>query len=200
MYTQEEVDCIVKVAVKKALRQWREFIVQLIRGVPILESAVAQSWIEKSAELTDFLSSLDGGFKQKHLIDLDADPFVPDGWQVEEHIKGGQMEWDPSKVVLYLDEKQKNGGVIVGNKLRKKLNGKPVYNACLLDYLLAHPELIPEEWKGKAIFFWGTIYRGSDGYLRVRYLVWRGGGWHWHCNWLVHDFNGDDPAAVPASN
>jgi len=39
-------------------------------------------------------------------------------------------------------------------------------NANVLDYLLAHPELIPEDWKNKYVFFWGTIYRYSSGGLR----------------------------------
>ena len=57
----------------------------------------------------------------KHVIDCDANPFVPDGWKVEEHQKGGQLVWDASKVQLYLSDGQKNGKVIEGNKLRKEL-------------------------------------------------------------------------------
>ncbi|MEK7079796.1 MAG: hypothetical protein AAB901_00720, partial [Patescibacteria group bacterium] len=34
----------------------------------------------------------------EHVIDLDADPFVPDGWKVEEHKQGGQLTFDPSQV------------------------------------------------------------------------------------------------------
>lgn len=31
----------------------------------------------------------------EHLIDLDANPFIPyDGCKVEEHQKGGQFRWD----------------------------------------------------------------------------------------------------------
>ena len=131
----------------------------------------------------------------KHVVDCDANPLVPDGWKVEEHIKGGQFEWDPSQIELYLDEGQQNGNSIVGKKLRQKLSGKKVMNACVLDFLLAHPELIPEEWKGKAIFFWGTVYRDSDGDLYVRYLVWSDGRWYWFYGWLGYDFNGNSPAA-----
>ena len=69
-------------------------------------------------------------------------------------------------------------------------------NANILDYLLAHPELIPEEWKGKYIFFWGTIYRLSDGRLCVRYLIWNGSEWDWSYDWLDDDFNSDSPAAL----
>lgn len=137
----------------------------------------------------------------KHVIDLDADPFIPDGWKVEEHKKGGQFEWDPAKVRLFLSEHQKDGKVIGGNDLRKEMAKKPAFNANLLDYLLANPSLIPEDWKGKAVFFWDTIYRYSDGnLLHVRFLYRDGKGWDWNYVWLGSDWNDDNPAAVPASN
>ena len=135
----------------------------------------------------------------EHLIDLDADRFVPSGLTVVEHQKGGQFKWDASKVALYFSEKHQGSKVIKGNKLRDELKGKPVYNANLLDYLLKHPHLIPEEWKDKYVFFWGTIYRDLDGYLYVRYLYWDGGGWGWSRSWLESDWDGNDPTAVPAS-
>ena len=91
-----------------------------------------------------------------HLIDLDANPFIPLGWKVNEHRKNGQFKWDPSKVKLYLSKEQQVRGWPEGNLLRRELVGKPVYNANVLDYLLKNPHVIPEEWKGKSIFFWGT--------------------------------------------
>ncbi len=119
----------------------------------------------------------------EHLIDLDADPFIPSGFSVEKHDKGGLWKWDLKKISLYLSKKQKKSHE-VGNDLRKVLAKMPVLNANVLDYLLAHPELIPEEWKGKAIFFWGTIYRNSGGNLYVRYLDWGGSEWGWDYVWL----------------
>lgn len=135
----------------------------------------------------------------KHVIDCDANPFVPDGWKVEEHQKGGQLVWDASKVQLYLSDGQKNGKVIEGNKLRKELAGKPVLNANVLDHLLANPHLIPEEWKGKVIFFWGTIYRNSGGCLYVRCLRWGGDRWDWSYGWLDDGWDGFGPVALRAS-
>jgi hypothetical protein len=135
----------------------------------------------------------------KHIIDLDADPFVPGGWTLEEHRKGGQFEWDSARVALYLSPEQQGRKVIKGDRLRDELKGKPVFNANLLDYLLANPQLIPEEWKGKFVFFWGTIYRDSDGCLYVRCLFWGGGRWYWDGSWLDGDWGGYFPAAVPAS-
>jgi len=135
----------------------------------------------------------------KHLIDCDADPFVPDGWKVESHKKGGKLEWNPANIRLHLTSNQQNSKCIQGHKLRKELSNEPVLNANVGDYLLAHPELIPEEWKGKCVFFWGTIYRGSLGGLCVRCLCWRDDGWRWYCGWLDNVFCGGSPAALSAS-
>jgi len=130
------------------------------------------------------------------LVDLDADPFCPDGWKVVSHQKGGKRKFDRNAIGLYLADGQKNGGRMVGTDLRDALAGQPVENANLLDWYLANPDQIPEEWKGKFVVFWGTIYRLADGKLFVRCLYWSGGRWLWDCRWLVSDFDSDDPAAV----
>lgn len=141
----------------------------------------------------------------EHLVDSDADPFIPKGWSVESHQKGGKFIFDPSKIDFYLSKKQKKGSYIKGNDLRKELEGKKVLNANILDYLLAHPRLIPDEWKKdengymRYIFFWGTIYRDSDGGLFVRYVYFFGGAWLWSYGWLDVDWYYSDPAAVLAS-
>jgi len=148
--------------------------------------------------LADVLKVIKGQAEIKmieRLTDCDANPFIPDGWSVEEHKKGGMFKFNPEKISLYLSKKQKKGS-IDGHDLRKELSDKSVMNANFLDYLLAHPELIPEEWKGKYIFFWGTIYRDSYGDLSVRCLHWSGSEWDWHYHWLDHDFRVDDPAAL----
>jgi hypothetical protein len=139
----------------------------------------------------------------EHVIDYDAQPFVPDGWSVEEHQKGGAYKWDSDtqKDALYLSKGKAGSKYIEGNKLRKELTEKstPVLNANALDYLLANPHLIPEEWKGKYVFFWGTVYRNRDGDLYVRCLCWFDGRWDWGYRWLGDDWDGRNPAAVLAS-
>lgn len=139
----------------------------------------------------------------EHVIDCDAQPFVPDGWSVEEHQKGGAFKWDKEtqKDALYLSKGQAGSKYIEGNKLRKELTEKstPVLNANVLDYLLANPHLIPEEWKGKYVFFWGTVYRHRDGGLCVRYLSWGDGRWGWSYDWLDYVWLGSHPAALRAS-
>ena len=150
-----------------------------------------------------------------HIVDGDADPFLPDGWEVEKHKKQGEMKItrasddlyvNGKKIEFFLSKPQEKGETIVGNDLRKELNALPVLNANVLDYLLAHPELIPDEWKKdtngntRYIFFWGTIYGDSDGHLRrVRCLYWLDGRWRWNDFWLDDGWGTDSPAALLAS-
>lgn len=151
----------------------------------------------------------------EHAIDLGADPFLPDGWSVEEHQKGSvaklerrgdDLYLDGKKIEFWLSKPQKKGNSIMGNELRKELAKMPVLNANVLDHLLKHPQLIPETWKQDAdgntryIFFWGTVYRDSGGSsLCVRCLYWYGGAWNWGLDWLGHDWDSGRPAAVSAS-
>jgi hypothetical protein len=126
----------------------------------------------------------------EHVINLDVAPYLPDGWKVEEHQRGGQFKWDASKIALRLYKDHSAGGSF-SKKLREKLKGRPVYNANLLDYLLKNPHLIPEEWRGRDVFFFGTIYSVRNDFqaddVLVRYLLWEelDGKWTWDFGVLV---------------
>ena len=160
----------------------------------------------------------------KHIIDLTGDPmpviWKQKGYnvEIEKHVGEGLLELDPTRLQLYLSQNQQGmvsqpkrfpclsegyaatrewvGKLMTGRDLLKELeeNKIPVLNACVLDYLLLHPELIPNEWKvdfpgewkpeywgvqQKQIVFWGTIYRGDKsfhnpgGKLYVRCLMYR---------------------------
>jgi hypothetical protein len=142
----------------------------------------------------------------KHIINLDKDPLIPwVNFTVEEHRRGGQFEWDPKKVRLFLSKNQQGDKTIKGHELRKEFAKKPVCNANLLDYLVEHPELIPEDWKldkkgnTRSIYFWGTIYRGLDGRLYVRHLYFHEGLWQSDNDGLAADWYSYDPAACLAS-
>lgn len=127
------------------------------------------------------------------LIDTNKQPFIPDGITLESHKGLGKI--DPTKIELYLSEKQKTG-YIKGTDLLKELEDKPVLNAVVLDYLLKHPKLIPDEWKDKYVYFWGTIYSNSYGNLFVRCLDWNGRRWGRLYSWLDNDWLGCYPAAL----
>lgn len=141
-----------------------------------------------------------------HIIDCDAEPFAPEGSKVhpEDQLPGkmqGSLIWDPSAVRFYLSNFQRNGKRLIGDKLHDELVGKAVLPANILDYLLAHQRLIPEQWERdergcpRWIFFWGTIYCDAHG-LFVRCLVFLQGIWQWHYHRLDNHFDVGDPAAI----
>lgn len=146
--------------------------------------------------LSDVLGVVKGHAEIRHIhfINCDAAPFIPEGWGVEENRKGG-VKHLPENIVLYLAKKQEKE-IVSGYDLRKELADKPVFNANMLDWLLAHPELIPDSWKGQCVFFWGTIYRNPEGCLVVRYLYFGDNQWKWDYSLLDSYFYSNYPAAV----
>ena len=182
----------------------------------------AVEWLVGSGKgyLTVKLTEIAEEFKRQNLkatppqvlkatIDLDVVPSLPfEGAVVEKHIGGGKVTIekradglyiDGKKIGLHRSDRQLGGKWLKGYELREELAGKPVLNAVVLDFLYEHQEFIPVEWKGLAVFFWGTVYRYSDGILYVRYLCWRDGTWRRHYDWLDGAWNDDSPAAVSAS-
>lgn len=136
----------------------------------------------------------------KHVINCDASPFVTGELEVFSHKKGGQLEWNPARISIYSDE------IMEGNNLRKKLEDMPVLNDTVLDYLLAHKRIIPDSWKGKKVFFWGTIYRSISrldnyGCLYVYYLFWNdNNNWDWGIRRLNRMWGKNDAAAILLEN
>ncbi len=129
-------------------------------------------------------------------IDCDAYPFVPDGWKVCSHKKNGKILWDPSRVTLYFSKQQKNRQSIEGNYLCEELKSMPVLNACILDYLISHPQLIPKEWQRLNNFFWGTLYYDFQDAVMVRCLSWIDGRWHPNQRWIIADWDDRCPALL----
>ena len=139
----------------------------------------------------------------KITIDYNADPFIPEGWKVEEHLcREDQPQWNPADISLYIADSQREVESFKGYDLRMKLAMMPVLNANILDYLLANQVMIPEDWKHDhegyfyRIYFWGTIYRNTSGDLCVRYLHWRDGKWNWSHRNLRDVFLTRDLAAL----
>ncbi len=106
---------------------------------------------------------------------------------------------DGKKVLLYRSERQMNGGSIYGHDLRKELDGKPVLNACVLDFLMANQEFIPEDWRKEGvILFWGTIFRSSSGELCLHGMEFQPkfGEWWYSQGWLNRHPDETTPAAM----
>jgi len=138
-------------------------------------------------------------------VNLDAPPF--DGAQVDSVIgtgprsgwvrverKGKDFYVNNKKVVLFLSELQQNGKNIGGYELKEKLTVLPVLHPNILDALLDHLHLIPEDWKGKLIYFWAVVFR-IRGSACVCCLHWDNGRWNRSYFWLTYDWREFSPAA-----
>ena len=136
------------------------------------------------------------------IIDCDADPVPRKRINVEDHKKGGQLSFDPSKVVLHLSGLQKRGKAIGGWEFFKELASMPVLNVNVLDFLLANPHLIPDEWKyaengqARVIFFYGTTYRNMYNGLCVESLWWNEHNWINGGDWVGRLVHSNEAAAL----
>ncbi len=194
---------------KTSKKQLLKVITTLVDNLPEEEvenfdPKIAQAIIDgrqtSGSEFARFLKNSARILISNHIIDCSADPFIPSMWSLQRHREDGNFVWNPKKVKLYFSENQKKNKVIDGRELFSELIDQSVLNANVLDYLLARQELIPEEWKGKRIFFWGTIYCNRNGSYVVRCLEWDGHSWFWNYykvygKWIEYDF-----AVVSISN
>jgi len=180
----------------KAINNDREFVAQIIRSLPGLDSKIKQMWIENPENLKRVLKEALAVelVVPKHTIDLSVPPRLPyNGAEVVNHLpqingkktvtielrSDDNLYIDGRKVELFLPERQKGNNQIEGHELRTELANREwiLLNSNVLDYLYDHPKLFPEHWKKdenkkiRYIFFWGSVFRHpSSGRLCVRYL------------------------------
>lgn len=140
--------------------------------------------------LAQLLPIIKGEAEFRCIVNLDVDPYVPEGWIISEHQKGGQVIW-PQRVDLYSSSRQScqcAGGDSgdSGRNIHEAIQKRKPFNAVLLDFLLKYPILIPADWKDKIVLFWGTIY--ADEHFpsessRIRGLVLRPENNQWGWSW-----------------
>lgn len=104
------------------------------------------------------------------------------GAVVEEHntpqdewkLHNGNLYKNSQGVFLSLEPSQTALSFMKGYDVQKSLKeqGEQTLNASDLDFLLENQELIPENWKGDRVFFWGTTFRDNGGRNYVRILFW----------------------------
>lgn len=103
-------------------------------------------------------------------VPFDGKPFIP---EIVEFRKTGESSVDIEEM----------------NRRSKELNA--YLGQSHAEYLLDHPELIPQEWQGKYyLMFPGTVWRFSDDVCCIPYLLWGRGKWHLDFCWLKSDWSG----------
>ena len=115
------------------------------------------------------------GFAQSKSINCDSDPANDEaGWIIVSSQKDGTYQLTAGDIKTVSFESKTTA--IQAEKIVQKLNGSGL-NACVLDYLLEHPEMIPEAWKTKHVVFAGTIFKDAGGNRCVKALYFFDGSW-----------------------
>ena len=96
---------------------------------------------------------------------------------------------------------KKSETVTTGEERLKRLleSGQIRLDAAVFLHLWENKHLIPEKWKGKFVFFDGTILRNPYGDRYALCLYWSGVAWCWGVFWLAHARYATHPSAVLAS-
>jgi hypothetical protein len=191
---------------KNTVDQFAELTSVVTRTMPRdLLPADMQYWIQHQAELTQLLDRAMRRTTEPKLLTIDYRvlPSLVNMEIVEHHVRSNTDQIDVSKVELILTLKPSDNGSVGGEENLKRLRatGKRLLDVRVMEELFQHPELIPESWKKVgAVYFWGTIFRNSDGYRFVAYLCWDGVAWYWSSFWLDNAWRSLSPAASLASS
>lgn len=115
-----------------------------------------------------------------HIIQTST-PSVPEGFTVAYHNDMGPF--DIEKLEQWLEENSTSSKLpwpepeTCADVREYAERATGIINACILDYALAHPELMPILWDlGNPVAAYGTVYADADGALHVKVIEYRGGG------------------------
>lgn len=173
----------------------------------LLDANVAQVDKEKFREICGLKPLAETGFSEtiitdttaqnarEHIIDADADPFIPEGLTLKSHKKGGKIRWVQANYKSWFHPNQKGDGAVYARELVEWMEDKPGYNANVLDYWLAHPKIIPQECTDKWTYFLDTIYSNSLGEPIIRCFYYSDGQPRSSTDLLSYSLGRDSPAA-----
>lgn len=140
-----------------------------------------------------FLCLANLALAQVKSIDCNKDPDVSGlGLTIENHQQDGTYQLDPSNIKTFSFESKTTP--TKGADMLKKLN-KTGLNACVMDFLMSHKELIPETWKAKQIVFPGTIFKDAGGNECLRFIYWWDNQWNTGSLYLSESYD-DKIAAI----
>ena len=117
-------------------------------------------------------------------------PMIDSGWKLtEENQKNEAFEFSLSNVKLVSCGSRENK--ISGKTLLNELKEK-AFSSYLLDFLLKNQSLIPAEWQGKTIIFFGTTYWDSSTppILAVLNMKFYDGAWESGTSYIDDNFDG----------
>ncbi len=132
---------------------------------------------------------------------FDPAKFIGEGWSIVEQDERSLALSEVNIGDIQLVTMLKDGETYVRGEeklLRLKASGKIRLDAKVFQTFWENNDLIPESWRGKTVFFDGTVLRRPNGDRCVLCLCWNGVKCHWYCYWLEHDWDVRNPSAFLA--
>ena len=123
------------------------------------------------------------------------------GWEIEEQDERSLAlsEVNPADIRLVTILRDGESRVIGEERLlRLKAESHVRLDAKIFQAFRDNKDFIPENWKGEAVYFDGTVFRNSSGDRCVLYLCWGEDDWYWHYRWFKNDWHVRDLSAVLA--
>jgi hypothetical protein len=131
---------------------------------------------EKLAQFRAVLENLSEITTKKHIIDCNMEPkgsYRTEDMKLVHHQKDGLVVWERESFDLFetTGQEEETGKYLWDVIKELDESDVCVMNACVLEYLKENQALIPEEWMGYEVIFWGTHYRsGQSEYARSLYF------------------------------
>ncbi len=112
-------------------------------------------------------------FQMEYYIDARDNPFSPyPTFKMVEHLNQGFWKWDEDVARIKEVVHSPRHKVITAHELRERCAKDAIGNANFIEFFILNKHLVPEEWRGKNIFFLGTLYVhiAEKGKYYVRYV------------------------------
>ena len=166
-----------------------------------------------ASQLKDFFRQIDEGsltgphlqafiehrnpFEPKFVSVFYPATLIAKGWTIESDRENLPADWNPKSVKI-ISPLKKGGSVITGEESIKRLSKEPLLGARGFWHYWNNQADIPEEWKGKYVFFDALVLRNPSGNRYSLSLYWDYGRWHWRDYWLDSVRGSCDVSALSA--
>jgi hypothetical protein len=118
-------------------------------------------------------------------LPFDPVAFIAPYWKIESDCE--RLEhWDPAKTCV-TSALRPGEKTVTGKETKERLVGKPLLGARAFLYSWNNKEKIPEEWKGKIVFFDAAVLQSPCGDRYSLCLYWNVSEWCWDCYRLDYE-------------
>ncbi|MCH7792056.1 MAG: hypothetical protein IID31_07240, partial [Planctomycetes bacterium] len=151
-----------------------DFVAAVVAHLPSgIDEAAAKRWTDDPEGLANLLGALVSSGEVRSTLEHDK---TKDGWElIEDAVEPASVSGDTIELTSFKAEGEEDlfGEEVVERVLA--LDG--MLGQRHAEYLLAHPDEIPDDFQRYSLIFPGTIWRSPEGNHQVPCANWRQGSW-----------------------